>query len=64
MSIVSLKEFIKLNVNMDMIIKNAKHVELDTKIVSAVLNTQTLKMISFANVYAVTGITKKRLMKT
>ena len=64
MSIVSLKEFIKLNVNMDMIIKNAKHVELDTKIVSAILNTQTLKMISFANVYAVTGITKKRLMKT
>ena len=49
---------------MDMIIKNAKHVELDTKIVSAILNTQTLKMISFADVYAVTEITKKRLMKT
>ena len=29
---------------MEMIIKNAKRVELNTKIVNAVLNTQTLKI--------------------
>ena len=29
-----LKEFIKLNANMDLIIKNSKHLELNTKIVS------------------------------
>ena len=43
--LIWLKEFMILNVNMDMIIKIVKHVELNTKIVSAVLNTQTLKMI-------------------
>ena len=36
---ILLKEFIKLNVNTDMIIKNKKREELDIKIVSAVLNT-------------------------
>ena len=30
---------------MDVIIKNGKHVGLDTKIMSDVLNTQTLNMI-------------------
>ena len=35
----------KVNVNTVMIIKNAKRVELDTKIVSAALNTEMLKMI-------------------
>ena len=35
----------KLDVNMSMIIKNVKHVELDTKIVAVVLNKQELKMI-------------------
>ena len=45
LSITPLKEFIKSNVNMDMIIQNAKHAELNTKIVYAVLNTKTLKMI-------------------
>ena len=40
-----LKEFTKLNANIDMIIKNAKRVESNTMIVSAVLNTRTLKMI-------------------
>ena len=40
-----MKEFIKLNVNMDIIIKNAKRVDLNTKIVNIVLNIQTLKMI-------------------
>ena len=42
--IILLKEFKKLNENGGMII-NAKHVELNTKIVSAVLNTQTVKLI-------------------
>ena len=40
-----LKEFVKLNENMVMIIKNVKHVELDTNIASATLNTKTLVMI-------------------
>ena len=39
--IISLKEFTKLNVNTDMRIKNAKGLELNNNIVSAVLNTQT-----------------------
>ena len=59
LSIILLKEFRKLNVNMDMIITNVKHVELNTKTVSAVLNTQALKMIEqYINVYVVTRITK------
>ena len=46
LSIILLKEFIELNVNTDtMIIKNLKLVELNTKIVTAFLDTQTLKMI-------------------
>ena len=36
------KEFIKLNVNMDIITKNVKLAELNTKITSAFLNTQGL----------------------
>ena len=43
--IILLKEFKKLNAKMNTIIKHAKCVELSTKIVSVVLNTQTLKMI-------------------
>ena len=42
---ILLQEFMKLNANMDMTTKNTKHLELNTKIVSGVLNTQTLKMI-------------------
>ena len=42
--IFSLREFIKLNVNTD-IIKHVKLVELKTKIVDVFLNTQTLKLI-------------------
>ena len=34
----------KLNVNMDMMIKTVKRVELNTKFVSVVLNIQTLKI--------------------
>ena len=45
--IVLLKEFIKLNANMEMIIKNAKLAELDTKIAIAILNIKkrTLKIV-------------------
>ena len=43
--IIFLKEFTKLNANADMIIKNVKLAELNTRIVSAVLNTQALKII-------------------
>ena len=45
LSIILLKEFVELNVNTDMMIKNLKLVELNTKIVTAFLDTQTLKMI-------------------
>ena len=41
-----------------------KHVELNTKTVSVVLITQTLKMIYYyTNVYLAMGINKKSLMK-
>ena len=42
LSIVLLKEFIKLNVKVKMIIKFVKRVELKTKILFAFLNAQTL----------------------
>ena len=35
------KEFIKLNANIDMIMKTFNHVELNTKTANAVLNTKT-----------------------
>ena len=37
LSIISLKELIKLNVSINMRIKNVKNVELNTKIASAIL---------------------------
>ena len=43
--IISLKKFTKLNVNTETVIKNAKHIELNTKIASADLNSQALTMI-------------------
>ena len=43
--IILLDELVELNVNMDIIIKNVKCVELNRKIVSVVSNTQMLKMI-------------------
>ena len=43
--IILLKEFIKINVNMSIIIKTVKRVELKTKTLSAVLNRKTLKII-------------------
>ena len=45
MSIIFLREFIELNVNTDMIIKNVKLVELNISIGIIFLNIQTLKMI-------------------
>ena len=45
LSIIYLKEFIALNVNMDTARKNVKLVELHTKCVTVFLNTQILKMI-------------------
>ena len=45
LSIILLKKFIKFNVNTDVMIKNIKLTELNTKIVTAILNIQTLKMI-------------------
>ena len=48
------EEILKLNANMDTIIKNVVRVELNTKIVSAVLNIQMLKMI-YTNVYVAIG---------
>ena len=45
LSIILVKEIIKLNVNTDTMTKNVKLMELNTKIVTAFLNTQTLKII-------------------
>ena len=44
-NITLLKEFKELNIKKGMIIKYVKYVELNIKIVSVFLNTQTLKMI-------------------
>ena len=43
--IIFLKEFIKVNVNLDMMIKNVAQVKLKISITTAVLNKQILKMI-------------------
>ena len=45
LSIIFLKEFIKLNVNTRTMIENVKLVELNINIATAFLNTKTLKMI-------------------
>ena len=45
LSIIFLKEFIKLNVNTDMMMKNVKIAELNISIVSDFLNTYLLKII-------------------
>ena len=57
------KEFIKLNVDMSIKRKNVKDLELHTNIASTLLNTQTLKMQWYTNVYVVTGIIEKNLKK-
>ena len=43
--IIFLKEFIELNVNTDIMIKNVKHSELSIIIVTVFLNTKILMMI-------------------
>ena len=43
--IIDLKDFIKLNVNWNMIVKNVKLVELNITIATVFSNIQTLKMI-------------------
>ena len=45
LSIILLMEFIKLNVNLDIIMKNVKRMELNTKTLSAILNIKSIKMI-------------------
>ena len=45
LSIIFLKEFIELNVNADMIIKNVNYAELNVSIATVLLNMQTLQMI-------------------
>ena len=45
LSIIFLKEFIKLNVNMDTMIKNVKLIEINITIATVFLNTKTFKMI-------------------
>ena len=49
--LILLKEFIKLNVNIDMKLKNVKRAKLNTKIASAVLNTQHVKDDLIGNKY-------------
>ena len=44
LSIIFLKEFIKLNVNSDMIIKNVKLAELNISIETVFVNAQILKI--------------------
>ena len=46
LSIIFLKEFIELNVNLDTVIKNMEHVELNRSNETVSLNIQTLKMIN------------------
>ena len=45
LSIIFLKEFIKLNVNRNTMMRNVKLAELNVNIATVFLNTQTLKMI-------------------
>ena len=44
LSIIFLNEFIKLNAKMFMLLKKMKHVELNTKIASVVLNKQIVEL--------------------
>ena len=65
LSIIFLKEFFKSNVNMDTIIKNVKHSELNTKLATVFLNTKALKMfLQNTNVNIVTKMINKSLMKS
>ena len=44
LSIIFVREFIELNVNLDMMIPNVKHEELNISIATVFLNTQILKI--------------------
>ena len=46
LSLIFLKELVKLNVNTDTMIKNVKPAESNINIATVLLNTQTLQMIS------------------
>ena len=61
MSIILLKVFIKLNVNMGMTVKDAWSAELNSKILNDALNTQLLKVL---NACVTLRFTKNRLTKT
>ena len=53
--IIILKEFVKLNFNINAVMNNVKLAQLNTNIATAFFNTQTLKMIQWnANLYFVT----------
>ena len=45
LSIILLKKFLELNVNLDTMIKNVKYVELNISIATIFLNTQILEII-------------------
>ena len=45
LAVIFLKEFVKLNVNTETMIKNVKLAELNINIETVFLNTQSLKMI-------------------
>ena len=65
LSIISLKKFLRLNVNTDMIIKNGKLEELNSKSVRACyLEYTNAKDDLTENCYVAKRIIKKCLMKT
>ena len=60
-----LKEFIELNVELDTMIKNVKHAELNISIATVLLNIKTLKMIQWnTNVCIVAKIINTSYMKS
>ena len=55
-----LNELTKVNTNMNIIIKKGKNVELNTTIVTEILNKQTFHMINeYTSVFVVTEIPKE-----
>ena len=64
LTMIFLKEFIELNVNIDTVIKNVKFYYLNTSDVTVPLNLQTLKMIKWnTDVYVVTKNINSSLTK-
>ena len=63
--LILLKEFIKLNVKTDTMIKQVKLSELNKKITTTFLSTENLKITQqITNVFTVKRNIKKSLMKT